>query len=114
VKCDNKLDIVVVNLDLNNVGVLLNKGNGTFLSQTTYSTGTQPYSVAVVDVNSDNKPDIVVANYGSYNVGVLLNTGTGTFLSQTTYSTGTQPYSVAVVDVNSDNKPRGKRQLVSF
>ena len=46
----------------NNVGVLLNTGNGTFLSQTTYSTGTDPISVAVVDVNSDNKPDIVVAN----------------------------------------------------
>ena len=76
-----------------------------FLNQITYSTGTNPYSVAVVDVNSDNKPDIVVANYLSNNVGVLLNTGTGTFLNQTTYSTGTGPYSVAVVDVNSDNKP---------
>ena len=102
---DNKPDIVVANYDSNNVGVLLNTGNGTFLSQTTYSTGTHPLSVAVVDVNSDNKPDIVVANSGSNNVGVLLNTGNGTFLSQTTYSTGTNPQSVAVVDVNSDNKP---------
>jgi hypothetical protein len=76
----------------------------TFLSQTTYSTGTDPISVAVVDVNSDNKSDIVVANQGSANVGVLLNAGIGTFLNQTTYSTGTNPASVAVVDVNSDNK----------
>ena len=75
-----------------------------FLNQTTYSTGSDPLSVAVVDVNSDNKPDIVVTNDGSNNVGVLLNTGTGMFLSQTTYSTGINPYSVAVVDVNSDNK----------
>jgi hypothetical protein len=107
VNSDNKPDIVVANegSNSNNVGVLLNAGNGTFLSQTTYSTGSNPYSVAVVDVNSDNKPDIVVTNYGSSNVGVLLNTGNGIFLSQTTYSTSTYPSSVAVVDVNSDNKP---------
>jgi chemotaxis methyl-accepting protein methylase len=76
-----------------------------FLNQITYSTGSEPYSVAVVDVNSDNKPDIVVANAGSSTVGVLLNAGSGTFGAQTTYSTGNDPYSVAVVDVNSDNKP---------
>ena len=90
-------------LQIEKVFVLI--GCPMFLNQTTYSTGTDPHSVAVVDVNSDNKPDIVVANDDSNNVGVLLNTGNGTFLSQTTYSTGTNPYSVAVVDVNSDNKP---------
>ncbi|CAF4630657.1 unnamed protein product, partial [Rotaria socialis] len=87
----------------NTVGVLLNNGNGIFLTQTTYATGANPYSVAVVDVNSDNKPDIIVANYGSNTVGVLLNNGNGIFLTQTTYATGANPYSVAVVDVNSDN-----------
>ncbi|CAF5028808.1 unnamed protein product, partial [Rotaria magnacalcarata] len=75
----------------------------------TYATGTgsYPYSVAVVDVNSDTKPDIIVANKGLATVGVLLNTGSGTFLTQITYATGTgsRPYSVAVVDVNNDNKP---------
>jgi 2-keto-3-deoxy-galactonokinase len=106
---DNNPDIVVANSGTTNVGVLLNAGNGTFLNQTTYSTGgtSSPRSVAVVDVNSDSKPDIVVANSGTNNVGVLLNAGNGTFLNQTTYSTGTgsTPYSVAVVDVNNDNKP---------
>jgi hypothetical protein len=63
----------VANEGSNNVSVLLNTGNGTFLSQDTYSTGARPHSVAVVDVNSDNKPDIVVANWGSNNTGVLLH-----------------------------------------
>ncbi len=104
---DNKPDIVVPNNGLNNVGVLLNAGNGTFLNQTTYTTGSGPYSVAVADVNSDNKPDIVVANANSNNVGVLLNAGNGTFLNQVTYTTGTgsTPRSVVIVDVNNDNKP---------
>ena len=106
---DNKLDIIVANSGTNNVGVLFNAGNGTFLNQTTYSTGgaSAPFSVAVIDVNGDNKPDIVVANSGTNNIGVLFNAGNGTFLNQTAYSTGagSGPRSVAVADVNSDNVP---------
>ena len=104
---DSKPDIIVANTGLNNVGVLLNFGNGTFLTQTTYSTGSNsgPIFVAVADVNNDNKPDIIVANYGTDNVGVLLNSGNGTFLTQKTYPAGTKPLSVSVVDVNSDSKP---------
>ncbi|CAF1444564.1 unnamed protein product, partial [Adineta steineri] len=79
--------------------------NGTFNTQTNYSVGSSPWSVAVVDVNSDNKPDITVADFGSNNVGVLLNAGNGTFNAQTNYTVGSEPISVAVVDVNSDNKP---------
>ncbi len=109
VNSDSKPDIIVANQDTNNVGVLLNSGNGTFTAQTTYSTETYSYpiEVAVVDVNSDSKPDIIVANSGTNNIGVLLNSGNGTFTAPTTYSTGTgsNPYSVAVVDVNSDSKP---------
>ncbi|CAF2141717.1 unnamed protein product, partial [Rotaria magnacalcarata] len=80
-------------------------GSVTFLTQTTYSTVSNPFSVALVDVNSDNKPDIIVANWNSNTVGVLLNNGNGTFLTQTTYATDTNPISLAVVDVNSDTKP---------
>ena len=109
VNSDNKPDIVVGDYNSNNVGIFLNVGNGTFLAQTTYSTGagSNPRGVAVADVNSDNKPDIVVADYTSNNVGVLLNAGNGTFLAQTNYSTGSGSslYSIAAVDVNSDNKP---------
>jgi hypothetical protein len=72
VNSDSKPDIIVVNYNSDNVGVLLNTGNGTFIAQTNYSTDTNPQGVAVVDVNNDNKPDIIVANAGSSNVGVLL------------------------------------------
>ncbi|CAF4074379.1 unnamed protein product [Adineta steineri] len=104
---DSKLDIIVGNTASNNIGVLLNTGNGTFAAKVTYSIGTSSYpcSVAVVDVNSDNKPDIIVANYNANNTSVLLNTGNGTFGAKVTYSVGDHPYSVAVVDVNADGKP---------
>jgi hypothetical protein len=70
---DNIPDIVVTNFGSNTVGILLNAGNGTFLSQITYSTGTNPHYAAVVDVNNDNKPDIIVTNYGSGYISVLLH-----------------------------------------
>ncbi|CAF2085904.1 unnamed protein product, partial [Rotaria magnacalcarata] len=70
---DTKPDIIVANKGSATVGVLLNTGSGTFLTQITYATGTQPESVAVVDVNNDNKPDIIVANYGLNIVSVFLH-----------------------------------------
>ena len=105
---DNKLDIVVANLDMDNVGVLLNTGSGTFSAQRTYSTGSgsSPWSVVAADVDGDSKLDIVVANLGMGNVGVLLNTGSGTFSAQRTYSTGAGsfPHCVVTADANGDNK----------
>ena len=109
VNSDNKPDIVVGSYTSNNIGVFLNAGNGTFLAQTTYSTGasSNPSSVAIADVNNDNNPDIVIVSYTSNNVGIFLNAGNGTFLTQTTYSTGfgSNPRSAIVADVNNDNKP---------
>ncbi len=47
VNSDNKPDIIVINVNSNNISVLLNAGNGTFLNQTTYSVGTEPSSLGV-------------------------------------------------------------------
>ena len=80
-------------------------GCSTFLGQTSYGTGVNPYSVAVTDVNADNKSDIVVANYNSGNVGVFLNTGSGTFGTNMNYTVGSNPSAAVLVDVNGDNKP---------
>ena len=40
---DNKTDIIVANENSATVSVLLNTGNGTFATQTTYATGTNPF-----------------------------------------------------------------------
>jgi hypothetical protein len=105
---DSRLDIVVANSGTNNIGVFLGYGNGTFSSQTTFSTGnnSQPYAVAVGDFNNDNQLDITVANYGTSNIGIFLGYGNGTFVSQVTYSTGygSYPYSIAVSDFNNDSR----------
>jgi hypothetical protein len=115
---DGKLDLVVGNECASSgwpdgaaVGVLLGKGDGTFLAAVTYHSGGSsgpffPVSIAIADVNGDHKPDLVVANGGSNTVGVLLGNGDGTFQPAVTYGSGGMfPVSVAVADVNGDGKP---------
>ncbi|CAF1095660.1 unnamed protein product [Rotaria sordida] len=75
-----------------------------FPIQATYSTGTNPYSVAVGDFNNDIRLDIVVTNLNNNTVSVLLGYGNGSFADQVTYSTGAGPISVAVGDLNNDNQ----------
>ena len=106
---DDKLDIVVANSNTNNIGILLNSGNGTFLSQVTFSTGnnSHPRCVSLVDLNGDNKPEIIVANQNDDNIGIFVNYGNGQFILEKTYLTGvnSKPQFVSVVDVNGDTKP---------
>jgi hypothetical protein len=104
---DHHLDIAVANYGTNNVGIFLGYGNGSFATQTIYSTGPQsgPYSIAVNDFNNDGQVDIAVANSGGNNVGIFLANGDGTFRSQKTYTTspGTYPVSIIIGDFNQDN-----------
>ena len=72
------------------LSVLLNNGNGTFAAAVTYNVGTEPYSVAVGDLNGDNNPDLAVANNSDNNVSVLLNNGNGTFVAAVDYAAGTR------------------------
>ncbi|CAF5118231.1 unnamed protein product, partial [Rotaria sp. Silwood1] len=94
----------ISNRDNNTVSVLLGYGNGSFASQTTYSTGNTPSFVTVGDLNNDTRLDIVTANYRDNTVSVLLGYGNGFFANQMTYSIGTTPYHVALGDVNNDGR----------
>lgn len=73
---DGVRDLTAANrpLDSNNVGVVLNRGDGTFHGPLTFPAGTEPTSVAVADLNADAKPDIAAANQQSDDVSVLLAT----------------------------------------
>jgi hypothetical protein len=75
------------------------------------TSGYNPYSVAIADVNGDGKPDLIIANQqqgktdpeGS--ISVMLGRGDGTFHAAVNYSSGGESaYSISVADVNGDGK----------
>jgi hypothetical protein len=105
---DSRLDIAVANYLADNLGVFVGYGNGSFSSQTTYSTGSgsSPQSVAVGDLNDDGHLDIAVANSGISNVVIFIGYAAGTFTTQQTISTtfSSYPVSVAVGDFNDDGR----------
>ena len=77
---DGKADIIVANQGSDNIGVLLNAGNGIFPNQTnqsTYSTGDGPRGVITADVNNDGNIDIITADFNENTMSVFLNLGNG-------------------------------------
>jgi hypothetical protein len=102
---DSHPDIVLTNAggSPGTVGVLLGKGDGTFKAQVTYTTGLNPWAVAIGDFNNDGIPDLAVANNNNNNVvSILLGKGDGTFQSQFQSPTGNTPVSIALADFNGD------------
>jgi hypothetical protein len=73
---DGRLDLAFSNSYTHNIVIFLGIGNGTFLAQTTFSTGAggTPSSIASADFNNDGKLDLVITDNTLNNVGILLNT----------------------------------------
>ncbi|MDJ0367967.1 FG-GAP-like repeat-containing protein [Hymenobacter sp. H14-R3] len=104
---DSYLDLITANYTDQAVGVLRNRGDGTFTKVVAYPLGPQctPYGLAVGDVDQDGHPDLVTANYEAYSVSVLLNKGDGTFSTSHQYpvtSPNGRPKEVVLADVNGD------------
>ena len=114
---DGKPDLVIANYTSNTVSVFRNTstsgsiGSGSFAAKQDFTTGTNPISVAVGDLDGDGKPDLAIANQGSNKVSVLRNTSTsgsissGSFAAKVDYTTGSGAYYVAIGDVDGDGNP---------
>jgi len=99
---DGDIDIVIINSLAETVSVLLNNGDGTFATQSTYSVGVDPISIISSDIDGDGDFDLVTANFGEDSISVLLNNGDGTFATQSTYSVGVDPISIISSDIDGD------------
>jgi hypothetical protein len=110
---DGIQDLVATNSSLNNVAVLLGKGDGTFNTEVSYAVtttatgnlGQAPWNVVAGDLDGDGNLDLAVASDNAGSVTILLGNGDGTFQTPTYIPTGGQQVgSVAVADFNGDNK----------
>jgi hypothetical protein len=114
---DGKPDLAVVNNASNTVSVFRNTatsgsiGSGSFAAKQDFTTGTNPGSVAIGDLDGDGKPDLVLANQSSNTVSVLRNTatsgsiGSGSFAAKQDFATGAAPQQSAIGDIDGDGKP---------
>jgi hypothetical protein len=114
---DGKFDLAVTNFNSNTVSILRNTSSsgiintGSFAAKVDFTTGTNPNSLAIGDLDGDSKPDLAVANYGSNTVSVYRNISssgsitTGSFAAKVDFATGALPFSVAIGDLDGDGKP---------
>jgi len=112
---DGKPDIVVANYGNNSVSVFRNTGisgsitSGSFAARVDFTTGANPYDIAIGDIDGDGKLDLAVTNYTDNTVSILRNTSNpgaiyaGSFAAKVDFSTGNNPYSVVLKDLNLDN-----------
>jgi hypothetical protein len=106
---DGIQDLVATNTSLNNVAVLLGKGDGTFKPAVSYALNTSvnlgqaPWNVVVGDINKDGFLDLAVASDSAGSVSILQGNGDGTFKPVIYVPTGAQQVgSVTLADFNGD------------
>ncbi|MFQ6610793.1 MAG: FG-GAP-like repeat-containing protein, partial [Fidelibacterota bacterium] len=111
---DGKVDLVIPNYASNTLSVLRNtssSGSISFATKVDFSTGLDPYDVAISDLDGDGKLDIVSPNGNSHTISVYRNTSTSgtinssSFAAKVDYNVGTAPYTVAIGDLDLNGKP---------
>jgi hypothetical protein len=76
-----------------------------------FTPGTNPYYIAINDIDGDGRPDLAVTNTSSNTVSIFRNTSTtgtidaGSFSTKVDFATGTSPIGIALGDIDGDGKP---------
>jgi uncharacterized protein YjdB len=82
-----------------------------FSNNVPFTTGSNPTSVAIGDIDGDGKSDMAVTNTSSNTVSIYRNASSsgsitsGSFATPVTFTTGTHPFGVAIGDIDGDGKP---------
>ena len=107
---DGRPDLAVIEYDSQEVGILHNQGDGTFVVAAQIALPTALMDLAAADVDGDGAPDLLVALLGNGTlsaggVAVLLNHGDGTFAPPVQVPAGPHPSALVVADLNGDGMP---------
>ena len=113
---DGKPELAVCNRFSNSISVYKNISipgaftSTSFAAPVNFITGSEPYSVAVADLDGDGKPEMVAVNNLSNSVSVYKNTSTtgiidaSSFAPKVDFITGNRPNGIAIGDLDGDSK----------
>jgi len=111
---DGKPDLTVANSGVNTVSVFKNissVGSITFNPKVDFATGSNPFGVAIGDLDGDGKPELTVTNSSSNTVSVFKNISTAGTINASSFSTkvdfavGGSPWGIVIGDLDRDGKP---------
>lgn len=108
---DGKKDIVTTSITSNLVSVYRNTstpGSINLATRIDLPTGSNPYSVAIGDIDGDGKPDLAIANFLSATISVFRNTsapGNISFAAQQELPSIGTARMIAIGDLDGDTKP---------
>ena len=109
---DGKPDLVAANTGSNVISFYKNTstpGTISFNARIDFTVGTNPYSVAIKDLDGDGKPDLAITTQGSSSaLSVMANTTTGgiaSFNAPIDYATLAGSFIVSPGDLDGDGKP---------
>jgi hypothetical protein len=101
---DGYLDVARGTYGGDDVGVVLGRADGGFVTALPVPVGASPTAVAVADLDGDGRADLVTPNLGSADVSVVLASGAGTFAGETRQEPGAA-CGVAIADLTGGGIP---------
>lgn len=101
---DGKIDLLVLDYQLNTVSVLIGSGTGNFSAPVNYTVGLLPSDILCADFNGDGNPDVATSNNSSNDISILFGNGIGGFSSITSFSSTPGIRRIQAADFNSDAK----------
>ncbi len=113
---DGKPEIIVTNFGGATVGIFHNMvstttiGSGSFASMVTFECLSQPFSVAVGDIDGDGKADLAVGYIGSQvsvyrNTAILGSISTSSLAQEVDFGAGGNPRQIVIGDLDLDGLP---------
>ncbi|HWF88558.1 MAG TPA: FG-GAP-like repeat-containing protein [Pyrinomonadaceae bacterium] len=101
---DNKLDLVVANVDRNTITVFLGNGAGGLSAGTNFDAEPRPLDPTIADFDGNGTLDVVVGNNGLSFISFYAGNGAGGLNAPVSYAAGPNPNGLAKGDFNQDNK----------
>jgi hypothetical protein len=99
---DGFADLAITNAQLDEVAVLLGRGDGRFQKRVGFAVGDYPHRIVTADFDNDGRSDLATVNAQSSTYSILLGDGLGSFAPATHFQLAAVGQDLDVGDVDGD------------